>query len=278
VSRFLPLIALAALGASIARAEPPRFQFHKGETLSYHLVHTTRITDTVPDEKTMAPVAAEAVTTIDLVRQWRVADVDARGIATLEMSIQSMRWVRKAGKDEDVFDSSKPDDLNKSEMARHVGPTLAVLRIDPQGKLVEVKESKVGPAARFATELPFKITLPDVEPKPGDAWDRTYTIQLDPPLGTGEKYAAAQRYTTQEPKGGFLTIGLGTTIKDLPAQAAEQIPLLPLLAEGTLFFHAQSGRYYGARLKIEKELKNHQGEGSSYKFVSTYVEDLVPGK
>jgi hypothetical protein len=189
-----------------------------------------------------------------------------------------MRWERKTDKDEDVFDSSKPDSLNNKEMAKHVGPVLAVLRIDSQGKLVEVKESKVGPPNRFAVELPFKMTLPEAEPKPGDTWERAYTIQLDPPLGTGEKYPASQKYTCQEPKGGFLTVGLATQIKDLPAQAADQIPLLPMTQEGTLFFHAPAGRYYGARLKTERELKNHQGEGSTYKFVSTYVEDLVPPK
>ena len=204
--------------------------------------------------------------------------MDAKGVATVEMSIVSMRWERKAGKEEDVFDSSKPDDLNKSEMAKHVGPVLAVLRIDPRGNVVEVKESKVGPATRFAADLPFKLVLPDAEPKVGESWDRSYTIQLDPPLGTGEKYAAVQKYTCQEPKGGFLTVGLTTQVKDPPAQAADQIPLLPLTQDGTLFFHAPSGRYYGARFKVERELKNHQGEGSSYKFTSTYVEDLVPAK
>ena len=53
---------------------------------------------------------------------------------------------------------------------------------------------------------------------------------------------------------------------------------MPLTQEGTLFFHATSGRYYGARCKVERELKNHQGEGSSYRFASTYSEDLVPAK
>jgi hypothetical protein len=274
--RSVLVVALALAAATAAQAEAPRFRFHKGETLAYHLVHTTRITETIPDEKTNKPVEVEALTKVDLIRKWKVADVDAKGVATLEMSIASMRWERKAGTDEDLFDSTKPDDLNKSEMAKHIGPVLAVLRIDPLGRVVEVKESKVGPAARFATELPFKITLPDAGPKPGESWDRAYTIRLDPPLGTGEKYAAVQKYTCQEPKSGFLTVGLGTQIKDMPTQAADQIPLLPLTAEGTLFFHASSGRYYAARLKIEKELKDHQGEGSSYRFASTYVEDLVP--
>jgi hypothetical protein len=277
MSRLLALVPLVVF-AAVAAAEPPRFRFVKGETLAYHLVQTTNVVETVPDDKTNKPVETTVATKVDLVRHWKVADVDAKGVATVEMSIASMRWERKAGKVEDVFDSTKPDDLNKSEMAKHVGPVLAVLRIDSKGAVVEVKESNVGPATRFAADLPFKLTLPSAEPKVGDSWERPYTIQLDPPLGTGEKYAAVQKYTCLEPKGGFLTVGLTTQLKDPPAQAADQIPLLPLTQEGTIFFHAPSGRYSGARCKVERELKNHQGEGSSYKFTSTYVEDLVPAK
>ena len=277
MSRPLSLVTLLLI-AGLAFAEPPRFRFIKGETLAYHLVQTTNVTESVPDEKTNKPVETTVATKADLVRRWKVVDVDPAGIATVEMSIASMRWERKAGNEEDVFDSSKPDDLNKSEMAKHVGPVLAVLRVDPSGKVIEVKESKVGPATRFTTELPFKFVLPDTEPKVGESWDRAYTIQLDPPLGTGEKYAAIQKYTCQEPKGAFLTVGLTTQLKAPPAQAADQIPLLPLTQEGVLFFHAASGRYYGARCKVERELRNHQGEGSTYKFISTYVEDFVPAK
>jgi hypothetical protein len=277
MSRPLSLVALVAV-AAVASAEPPRFRFTKGETLAYHLVQTTNVTDTVPDEKTNKPVETVVSTKVDLVRHWKVVDVDGKGTATVEMSIASMRWERKTGSEEDVFDSSKPDDLNKSEMAKHVGPVLAMLRIDSQGKVVDVKGSKVGPASRFVTELPFKLVLPDAEPKVAETWERTYTIQLDPPLGTGEKYPAVQKYTVKEPQGGFLTVGITTEVKSPPAQAADQIPLLPLTQEGTLFFHAASGQYYGARCKVVRELKNHQGEGSTYKFVSTYVEDLVPPK
>jgi hypothetical protein len=271
------LVTLFAL-TGIASAEPPRFRFLKGETLAYRLVQTTNVTETVVDEKANKPVETKVVTKADVLRHWKVTDVDAAGTATVEMSIAAMRWERKAGTEEDVFDSSKPDDLNKSELAKHVGPVLAVLRVDAQGKVVEVKESKVGPAARFATELPFKLVLPDSEPKGGDSWTRSYTIQLDPPLGTGEKYAATQKYTCHEPKGGFLTVGIATEVKDPPGQAADQIPLLPMTQEGTLYFHTPSGRYYGARCKVERELKNHQGEGSSYRYASTYTEDFVPAK
>jgi hypothetical protein len=277
MSRSLSLVVVVVVGAS-ASAEPPRFRFAKGETLAYHLVQTTNVTEMVTDEKTNKPVETTVATKADLVRNWKVVDVDDKGVATVEMSIASMRWERKSGADEDIFDSSKPDNLNKMEMAKHVGPVLAVLRIDAQGKVAEVKESKVGPATRFSTDLPFKLILPDTEPKAGESWDRIYTIQLDPPLGTGEKYSATQRFTCQEPKGGFLTVNVATQIKDSPAQVADQIPLLPLTQEGLLYFHPATGRYYGARCKVERELKNHQGEGSTYKYVSTYVEDFVPAK
>ena len=276
MSRFAFLVLLAL--CVTANAEAPRFKFEKGETLTYHIVQTTAINETVLEEKTDKPIESATTTKVDLIRKWKVVDVDDKGTATLEMTIASMRLERKNGKDEDVFDSTKPDDLNKNEMAKHIGPVLAVLRIDAKGKLVEVKESKVGPANRFISDLPFKLTLPDKEPKTGDEWDRTYTIQLDPPLGTGEKYTSTQKYSFQEPKSGLLTIGLTTSIKDYPAQAFDQIPLLPSMSEGTLYFYASTGRYYAARLKTQKELKNHQGEGSSYSYTSTYVEDLVTEK
>ena len=49
MSRPLSLVALFLLGA-VAAAAPPPFRFTKGETLSYHLVQTTNIAESMPDE------------------------------------------------------------------------------------------------------------------------------------------------------------------------------------------------------------------------------------
>jgi hypothetical protein len=275
--RCAGLVTMLALTSGL-HAETPRFKFRKGETLTYHLVQTTKVTESVPDEKGSKTADIEATTRLDLMRNWQVVEVDANGVATLEMRITSMRMNRNSGGDEDVFDSSKPDDLNKNELAKHVGPVLAVIRVDDRGNLVEVKESKVGAATRFAADLPFKLTLPSNSLTGGASWNRDYTIQLDPPHGTGEKYAATQKFTSQALKDGLLPIGMTTAIKDMPAQASDQVPLVPLCPEGTVYFHPESGRYYAARLKVVRELKNHLGEGSVYRFASSYVEDLVPAK
>jgi hypothetical protein len=268
-------ILLATLTATAASAGPARFKFEKGQVLTYSIVQTTKSSETVIDEKTSKPVEQEHATKHSVVRRWKVTDLDTDGVATLEMTIASMRWEQKAsGGEAEVFDSTKPDDLNKNEMAKLIGPVLAVVRVDPTGKLVEVKESKFGSPARFAVDLPFKIVLPESGPKEGQAWDRAFTIKLDPPQGTGETYEATQKYAAKAPVNGFQVIGVTTLVKEMPAQASDQIPLIPLLVEGDVYFHEGTGRYYAARLRTKKEIPNHQGEGTKYVFESAYAEDL----
>ena len=124
-----------------------------------------------------------------------------------------------------------------------------------------MKESKFGPKSRFESDLPFKVLLPDAAVKAGQSWERAFTIKLDPPQGTGETYNAVQKYTAKEPANGYTTFGLSTVVKDMPNQAGDQIPLLPMLLEGDVYFNAGTGQYQAARLKLKKELANHQGEG-----------------
>ncbi len=274
--RSLSLTILIGLSASssVRSEDAARFKFAKGEVLTYSIVQTTKAAETIIDDKTNKPVDQESASKHTVIRRWKVANVDAHGVATLEMTIASMRWEQKLPTGEtDIFDSANPDDLNKKEMAKLIGPVLAVIRVDSQGKVVEVKESKFGPT-RFAIDLPFKIVLPESGPKPGQMWDRTFGIKLDPPHGTGEKYEALEKFVVKAPVNGLTTIGVNTTIKDMPAQTGDQIPLLPMILEGDVYFHETSGRYYAARLKLKKELINHAGEGTKYTFESTYQEDL----
>jgi hypothetical protein len=287
IRAFCLALTATLLVVSTGRAQPARFQFEKGQTLAYRIVQTTKINEARIDEQTGKPIDQEHLTKNTVVRQWKVADVDARGVATLEMTIRSIRWEKKLPSGEmDVFDSAQPDatsdksvsDFNKQEMAKFVGPVLAVIRVDALGKIVEVKEVKFGSPNRFAVELPFKITLPDGPVKEGQTWDRKFTIKLEPPLGTGETYEATQKYLAKAPANNYLTIGLSTAINQMPAQAADQVPLLPMLLEGDVYFHEKTGRFYAARLKAKKELLNHAGEGSKYVFETAYVEDFIPEK
>ncbi|MCE9531826.1 MAG: hypothetical protein K8T89_11985 [Planctomycetes bacterium] len=277
---MIRLICLALLlsASTLARAEDARFKFQKDQILTYNVVQTTHIAETTIDDKTNKPVDQDYLTKHTVVRRWKVAEIDDKGIATLEMTIVSMKWEQKLPNGEnDNFDSTKPDDLNKNEMSKLIGPVVAVVRIDANGTLVEVKESKFGSKSRFTADLPFKIILPAKDPMIGQTWDRTFSIKLDPPQGTGETYEATQKYTAKAPVDGVATIGVSTSIKDMP-QASEQIPLLPMLLDGDVYFNTATGQYQGSKMKLKKELMNHAGEGTKYLFESTYSEDLKVAK
>ncbi len=278
--RAFQLAAVFALFAATATAaEPARFKFEKGQTLTYTILHTTKVTETIIDEKTEKPVDQEQFTRHRVVRRWKIAEVDDKGVATLEMTILSMKWEQKHSNGEnDVFDSSKPDDLNKSEMAKFIGPVVWVIRVDNLGKVVEIKESKFGSPSRLKFELPFKVELPETAPTVGQAWSRNFTVKLDPPQGAGESYEATQKFTSKAPVNNYLTIGVDASIKEMPAQAADQIPLLPMLMEGDVYFQESTGLYYAARLKLTKQLMNHAGEGTKYLFETVYLEDFTPEK
>jgi hypothetical protein len=110
----------------------------------------------------------------------------------------------------------------------------------------------------------------------GLAWRRDYQITLDPPEGTGEKHAAQHTYTCTRADSAALSVKLAAELKTPPRTQAELAPLLRLLPEGEVVFDVRNGRLYSAALKVEKEIKGHHGEGSSYKITSQYIEQLVP--
>ena len=69
--------------------------------------------------------------------------------------------------------------------------------------------------------------------------------------------------------------GLGTPGGRSPS-VREQVTLLQQQPEGEIVFNVQAGRLHSTRLMIDKELQGHQGEGSTYRFKSTYTEQYLP--
>ena len=271
------LFTLAFSLAVPAVAQPPaapHFKWEPGKVFAYRVVQQTIVKETVLDEKTEKPETSESRTSLTLVRNWTVTEVDTQGIATLEMSISEMKnEFRQPDGTITVVDSSKPEDAKT--MAAYLNKTIVTVRMDSQGKLIEVKEAKGGSAARLHAELPFRLVLPDAAPQVGQVWERPFAVKLDPPNGTGESYDFAQKYTSKGDKDGYLIVGVETTLKAPPKATGEQVPLVPMLWTGDVYFNTAAGKYHAARLTAKAELANHQGEGTKFTYESTYNEDAV---
>jgi hypothetical protein len=253
-----------------------RFQWRAGEVLNY------RIAETITKQEVIDGQPSEATMKLQYRKQWQVLAVDAAGAATLQFSMQTFRLEQPMPTGEiRIFDSEHPEQSDpqmREQLSKFVGRPLAVLRIDGQGRLLEVQESKNGPASRFETQLPFLLTLPEQGPTPGQAWERTYAVTLDPPAGVGEKYDAVQTYACQAVQDGVAAVTVATVLKTAPKTAAEQAALLHAQPQGEMRFDLKTGRLVQGRLTVDRELKNHAGEGSRLRLQRVYLEEYVGEK
>lgn len=266
-------LAFACCTATVAAQETWRFRWTKGTALDYRVEHTTSVSEVVDGAK------VESASKLQLVKRWQVQEVDDKGNALLALTLTAMRHEQTRPNGEVLlFDSAQPDKSTpglRDQMMQYVGKTLAVLRMDPQGRILEVQK---GQASRYEAEPPFVLVFPASAPQEGQSWVRPYQLTLDPPLGTGEKFKAGQKIRCAKLEGGRAIFEVANEIEGLPAAASEQVPLLQKMAQGQAIFDVAAGRLVSARLTIDRTLKDHQGQGSSYRFRSDYTETLLsPG-
>jgi hypothetical protein len=272
------VLAFGAL-ASAARAQAPaRFRWQTGQVLVYRTEHATQATDVMGDTR------IEDKTRVLTTKRWQVLSVDSDGVATVQLSLSALRYEKTTpGGEVLAFDSADPDKSRpevRQQFARYLGKPLAVIRIDGRGKVVEVKEAQpgFGSVAKFDNQPPFLGLLPAEGPAAGQTWERVYQITLEPPQGTGEKYDAVQRYVCKGIADNLATVALTTEVKQTAKVLDEQVPLWQMQPEGEIVFDLKAGRLHRAVLKIDKEGKGLQGEGSSTHFQSTYVEQYAGDK
>jgi hypothetical protein len=117
--------------------------------------------------------------------------------------------------------------------------------------------------------------LPTEAVQEGAVWNRNFHLKLEPPHGTGEIYECVQQLRCKQVAPTSILVSCQTTIPKLPENVQEQIPLLQNQTEGEVVFDMQNGRMNAAVIQVSKELKDHQGKDSVYRFQSVYREDYI---
>jgi len=272
------MVVLAAPAFAQAPAEPLRFKWQAGQVLNYTVEQVTTVQETTLDETTNKPVVGGTLTRLNLTKRWDVKAVDPAGIATLELSVAAMRQelARPGVIDKDgqptviktIVDSATPE--GKQQLDAYLNKPVMTVKVDSLGRVIEAT-AVGGNVERLKAELPFRLSFPEAA---AATWDRSFTIKLDPPLGTGEKYDATQTYTAKPTQDGLAVLGVSTVLKNPPKDSADLPPLVPMLWTGDVFFDPAAGRYVGARLTVKTEVLNHQGEGTKFVYESKYAEAL----
>jgi hypothetical protein len=247
-----------------------------GQVFVYRIEHSTASYDSVETAKT------ETKSTVRLTRRWQVQAVDAAGVATLVMSLSALQQENTLPGGEVLkYDSADPDKGSpqlKAYLSKFLNVPLATLRVDSLGNVVEVKESRLGNPASYQNELPFMALLPAEGMKAGHVWERPYQITLVPPLGTGEKYDAARRFTCKALTADLATVTVEPTLKTTLKAPADVMPLWQVMPTGEVVYDVKNGRVQSATMKIEQQLKGHIGENSETRFQSLYTLQYVGDK
>ncbi len=277
MSRFLSTLTLFLLiyfvSSAQAQSETGLFKWTKGQALLYKVEHNTLATEIIADSKT------EFKNQLELTKKWTIDDVSKDGIATLTLIVEAIKMQNTNPKGEVMaFDSANPKEATpqlKEQLEKYIGTKIATITMDSQGRVRSVKESNFGAASKYEIELPFAVVLPAGEIKKGLAWLRNFNITLEPPQGTGEKYETSQKYECIAIDKEKIKLQVTTELKNTPATVADQLPLLPFLVEGEVTLDSNKGLMTESILKVDKTLKGHQGENSSYRMYSIFKETLI---
>jgi hypothetical protein len=274
VPRTVSLLLVLTAAAVSPAAEPPKFVWTAGDTMTYKVSQNTTVDELVLDEGAKKPTAVKTVTALTSTKQWAVKAVGKDGSATLEMTVAALRQeVTQTVGDKKpvnrVIDSADPEDAKGMPF---LNKPVFTLTVDTSGKVLEAKSDQKAAAERLEAELPFRLVWPAKMPAVNDTWERAFVLKLPPPLGTGEKFDATQTYTFRGMKDAYAVVGVSTTVKDLPSDPAVVPALAPVLWEGDVFFNTKTGRYHGAKLAVKKEVANHRGDGTKFTYTSEYTE------
>jgi hypothetical protein len=271
MARMIAMVMAVLAFPALASAQNPDWRFHwqKGQVLHYKVDHQTDVSETIGGAK------LETKSHLKLTKRWNVDDVDSQGVATVRLSIVAMRNEQISPRgDVLLFDSAAPDKSTpelRDQLTKYIGQTLAIVRMDTLGRVLEVKQ---GPGNRYDVEPPLVLLMPPSPPAPNQAWERDYSIAVEP-TASANKIPAKQRYSCLKIDGKMATISINTVLVNVPDNKLTLLPLIQKMPQGEVIFDLANGRMFAARLLIDRTIEGHQGEGSRYHFVSTYVEQYA---
>lgn len=268
--RAVAAFLLTAFVAVPASAQTPwRYKWEKGQVLTYKTQHVTNVVETLEKSK------VEIGSRLTLLKRWVVTEVDAQGNATLEMSLVAMRNEQTRPNGEKLlFDSENVANSTPAlqGMAKYIGKPLHSVKLNPLGQAIEAKEDV---KAKFDAEPPFVVVIPgSAAPQEGQSWSRPFAIT--DPAGGDEKIQFVQKFVCAKTAEGKATLQLVNELKSDVKMPADRILLLQRETSGEATFDIERGITTSVQIAADRKVENHQGAGTSYRYMSTFVEQLVP--
>jgi len=282
------LLVLTMVAAAAAQTENQqktyllRYQYKPGETIRWQVEHRSKVRATVSK-------STQTTETLSIsMKAWRVSEVKPDGTATFEHLVE---WVdmrqQLTGRAEIRYDSrtDKTPPEGYKTAAASVGVPLAVITMDPSGKIVQRKDlraqPKPAPAGDESTDAAaphenwITIPLPKEPAAVGESWNIPQDIDVPLPSGGVKRIKAVQQFTLEEVKTGVAMIRVATNILTPITDPAIESQLVQRESAGRIWFDIDAGRVIRQQLDIDKHVVGFRGDASSIHYVNRFSEKLV---
>ncbi len=277
------LCGTAFLTCCAARAETPktepsgsqgyllRYKFHPGEMLRWTVVNRSRVRTSVSE----STQTVETNTTSIMV--WRVHEVQPDGAVVFDYLVESVDMRHRLSGHDEVHYNSRTDPCAPhgfEDVARAVGIPLAVVTIDPQGKVLRRHQNFVKAAVAGQGEI--TIQMPEQPVAVGKSWSSQNNIDVPLSDGSVRRFRAKQSFTLESVKTGVATISMSTQIVTPIEDPAIEAQVLQYESSGSVRFDIDRGQIIGRQNDVDKSVVGFRGDASSIRYIGRSTEEFLP--
>ncbi len=245
-----------------------RYAFSKGKTLASRVEHRA-LTET-----TMNGVTESVETMTDSTRTWRVTDVDADGVATLEQSVEDVTMTSRSTDRGEVRWSSDGDAApppGYEAVRASLGVPLVRLRVTPDGRVLERRELR--PCPQAASGDLVIVPFPNEPIEEGHMWTIPDEVVVEVPNGPRKAVRTRLRYRLESVRDGIATIAVDTTVLTPLDNPQLEARLLERIWDGTIRFDIERGRILGRTTAIDRRVVGFGGPQSSVRYKASLDEE-----
>ncbi len=251
------------------------FTWQKGQSFRYQVEHKTTASDK------QGATTSEVKTELNLLKEWKVLTVDSDGTAQIQLKLLALKSVTKKPDGELItFDSAKPEASTaqlRDQMSKFVGDPVALLLIDKNGKVKEVRENRFGSPKRFDSDPPMALIFGKGPIVLGTQWERPVTIASDPTVAPSEgngwqAIVHSECITASKTTRTIKTEGIWTTE---PKAAEAKIGLLQYFPKTEIVLDQPGMPPKLIVSKLDRTIKHGDKESNSYRLISEYRESRI---
>lgn len=272
-------VAAAILMTGHARADEPTpaakkeytlaYGFEMGEVVRFNVEHRASVRSTIEG------TTQDVLTHTKSVKAWKITDVLPNGDIEFVNMVEQVKMTNKlADRAEMVYDSTKDKQAPAGweDVARTVGEPLSVIRMTPQGEIVERKIKHAQPASD--ADAPVALRLPEGKVKIGDTWSEPRTVSIKTADGANRDIQTRRLYKLVKVANDVADIEVTYQVLT-PIDPPTEAQLVQRLLKGVARFDLQTGRVLSQTYDVDKRILGFAGPTSTMHYLMRMQESVI---